>query len=298
MNIVFENGDTLRGDMVLDITHRTSCVPMPVTVEATVRVDSETDNFLVDGSVFSLGVGGVKYRIVHVESNKGLGSIQGNRPYAARKFIAIMDACKEVAYIQNRAVIVDGSTFGAVYRSLGSSIKATKDVALKHFACLAGTYATEQIAKQLFEEGVLMYWDGKGLCFERCSDALKKEPILNINEDHTESEFSGFKVKHQVPSAYSPNDTGDIDKGSKAKKINGKAYAARTSKMQMSNMQEFFVRRRTLTSEYTPQFNAGQVVVVSGTRHVILTAAHTFVNNNAGSAMRGGSRFWLGTLNN
>lgn len=298
MNIIFENGDGLRGDMVLDITHRTSCVPMPVTVEATVRVDSDTDHLLVDGSVFSLGEGGVKYRIVHVVSNKGLSAIQGSRPYAARKFIAILETCKEVAYIQNRAVILEGSSFGEVYRSLGSSIKATKDVALKHFACLAGTYATEQIAKQLHEEGVLMYWDGKGLCFERCADALKKEPILNLEEDMTESEFSGFKLKHQVPSTYSPSETGSIDKGSKEKKINGKAYAARTSKMQMSNMQEFFVRRRIFNSEYTPQFNAGQVVVVSKTRHVILTAAHTHVNNNVGSTMRGGSRFWLATLNN
>lgn len=297
MNIVLPSGEHLRGDMVLNITQRLDMTPMPSTVEATVRVDNQTVPYLEDGCLIRLRQDGAAYRIVHTRANHNLTGIQGNRLYSTRTFIAFLDACKEATYLPNRAVILSNTSFGAVYRALGCKINIAQDIKLAHFAGLAGSNPSQQIAKQLWEEGAVVYWTGTGLVFARCLDLFKQDPVLTIREDYCEAVASGMLLKHAVPAAYSPTATGDIDKGKKAKQTTAKNYMARVSPMQMSQMQDFLVKRRILTGEYTPHLKAGDVVVVGQTRHIAVTVAHTHVGGSDSGGARGGTRCWLYTMN-
>jgi hypothetical protein len=297
MNIVLPNGATLRGDMVLNITQRLDMTPMPSTVEATVRVDSQSASYLEDGGLFALREGGASYRIVKSTANQNLTGIQGNRLYSTRTIIAFLDECKEATYLPHRAVILSNTSFGAVYRALGCKINIQSDLKLAHFAGLSGSNPSTQIAKQLWEEGAVMYWNGKGLVFARCADVLKQEPVLTIREDYCEAVESGLLLRHSVPAAYSPTVSGEIGKGAKAKSPTGKQYMARVTPMQMGQMQDFLVKRRIFTGEYTPHLKAGDVVVVGQTRHVIVTVAHSHVSGSDSGGLRGGTRCWLYTLN-
>ena len=294
MNIVFDDGTAVRGDMVVGITLRHDMTPMPMTVEAVIRMDDGYQKKLKDGDVFALSDGGYKFKIVKVKDGAGRAGIQDDRVLSYKQVTAFMDDCIGVAHLQDKAVILRNTTFGEIYKALGCKVNIGLDVGVSDFACLKGTYASIQIAKQLHQEGAVMYWDGKSLNFVKCREVLNKKPKIAIAEHSTEFEESGFKLRHQVPVSYSPQSGSEIDSGKREKKLNGAHFAARETPMQMSNKQEFLVRNRAVNHAYDPLLRAGEVVQVGDKPHVILTAAHTF--STMGDTPSG-SRLWLGVLN-
>lgn len=296
MNIVFDDTYVIRGDGLIESILRFDMTPMPSTVEFTVRSDNAYKDYLVDGGVFTLAEGGWQYRIVKVKRNVGFSGIQGNKQLSGVHAVAFLDTCKEVTYLSSRAVIMNSTSFGDVYRSLGCKVNIGKDLPLNDFACFAGRFASEQIAKQLHQEGAGMWFDGNRLNFQKCREMLQRDPVMQIPYDHCEHEESGFKLRHQVPTSYTTGQEGNIKSGQREKKLNGTAYAARESQSQVNNKQEFFIRRRIATTHYNNGLQAGQVVQVEDKPHVILTAVHTFTNSG-GSTMKPCTRLWLGTLN-
>lgn len=294
MNIVFEDGTAIRGDGLASATLRHDMTPIPMTFEAVIRMDDSYQSKLVDGGVFSLSDGGHKFKIVKIQDNKGVGGIQGGRVLSYKQITAFMDDCKEVGYLQDRAVILKNTTFGAIYKALGCKVNIGSDIGVSDFACFKGTYASTQIAKQLHQEGAAMFWDGKALNFVRCRDLFKRKPIMTVSEHGTEFEESGFKLRHQVPVSYSPQAGSEIESGKREKKLNGSQFSARETPMQMSNKQEFLVRRRTMSNSYNPFIRAGEVITVGATPHVVLTSAHTFASMGD---IASNTRLWLGTLN-
>lgn len=289
-----ENGDLLAGDMIVKWVLRSDLAPVPRTLELTVRVKDGIEQRLKEGAHLWTGRENLKYRIVKTQRNKPSGLVQGKDQLATYTVFALLDSCAQVTFRRERAVIMENTTMGAVYRSCGANASIGNDLNVSRFACFVGQVPSFHLAQIMQEEGAALVLRDKVLSMTRISDLMKQTSKDVVGQvDTSELTESEFQLRHEVPAFFSIDEAGAFVKGDTTK-ARAAMFAPRTKSMQLMNMSKVLVTKRVLDSQMAQQVQAGDVVMIGGVKQVVITAAHVFEGGEG--IKQSNSRFWLGEV--
>lgn len=298
MDIQLSNGDLIRGDAIVSAVLRTDLVPVPVTLECTVRYSKDIEAQLKEGAIVKAGVGMPELRIIWSSPDRGsLGQEQGGKSLGSITFVALLDACADIAFRRSKAIIKENANLGAIYRACGARVVIDSDFPVERFSCFTGGVPSYHIAVALQEQAGALVWkpEAKKLKFMRMPDLFSGDPVVTISGDDTEQINSGFLERHEVPWFYSTAKDGAVVHGNRTK-TRASAFTPLKSTATLNNMTRALVHSRTMTGRMDMQLNAGDLVDVGGVRQVVVTAAHAIESGTDGSGVETYSRFWLATL--
>ena len=287
--------DQIPGDLILQAVQRSDLVPVPRTLEFTVRLKDEIEDRLKEGNSVWAGYENLEYRIVKTNRPKPVAQIQGRDQYSAMQVSCLLKSCAQIAFRRDRAVIATNEKIGALYRACGATITINNDVTVDRFACLKGQVPSFHLARAMQEECVCLVLRDGQLNLIRLQDLFRQQPKDGIGKfDSTDSIESEFMVRHEVPSFYSIDENGNFIYGS-TEDTRAITFVPRATERQLRNMTRVLVTRKKLQSAYAAQINAGDLLSVEGKNYAVITAAHAFEDSGSG-VKQSNSHFWIGDL--
>lgn len=294
MEILLEdNATTIRGDFIRRAVVRSDLVPIPLTLEADIRVEDETAEKLEVGKSLFLGSGD-ELEIIKEEYLQSATQSCG-RMATHKRVVAVLKRVAQTAYLKDKAIIKRDATLSDVYRSCGATLKEIEgDFAVPRFACLAGEVPTYHIARALQEAGGVVRWaDGK-LAFKVNKDLFDQEPVETIAPNATEDVSSGFLERHDIPYFYSLDDSGEYVYGAR-EKTRAARFHPGAKEMDLRNMTDVLMLKKRAKVKYTEALHAGDLVEIAEEDPlVILTVATLYAGGTDGEQAQQITRLWLG----
>lgn len=291
-----EDGDQrIRGDFIRRAVLRSDLVPIPLTLEAEIRVETDTAHHFEVGKKVTTYAGDA-LEIIKSEHIQQARMQDGDLAGSVR-FIAILQTVSQVAFIKARAVIKRNASLSEVYRACGATLRGIEgDFAVPRFACLAGEAHTFHISRALQEAGGVVRWRDGGLSFIPLGALFSQEPVDIIVDSSSDDVESGFLERHEIPWFYGLDADGEFVHGNR-----GKARAARfqpgAGVMTLRNMTECLVLSKVTRLKYTEKVAAGDLIeVIGGEPLVVMTAAVLFAPGADGDEPEQYTRVWLGRL--
>lgn len=293
MILTLPNGKQLRGDLVKSSVLRSDLAPVPVTLEAEIRVDDDLARMLAEGAVLVTGAGDGLRIVKSVRAVER--ATEGARESSVVRITAMLDACHGVAFVRGRAIIKENASLAAIYRAAGASIRAVDaDFPVPRFTCLAGSTPSFHIARILQEEGGVVRWKGGRLEFMRLSAIFRQKAAGNLPSNASDDLESGFLERHEIPSFFSLAPDGSFMRGDVSAPRDVR-FAPFTNVLRLRNMTQCLVQRKVMKIDYAAQLCAGDLVeFVGGKPLCIITAAHVFENGEDGNSQY--TRLWLGAI--
>lgn len=295
MQITLENHNApLRGDLVLYLVKRTDLTPIPSTVEALIRIDDDNLSLLKQGKEITLP-NNVKYKIILSSITKPKGAVGGDPNYQLVKIIALLSGAYELAFLKERAIVKESTSFSQVFRKCGGTMAVISDIRIDKFTCLIGEYPSYSLMRALGRNAATIVWDLKNrVSFVRIMDLFDKEPKETMPVDLTYTIESGFIERHETP-AYISNNTDGSLVTNKADKGRRTAFEMFANRQTLNNLSTYLIVRKIWTCPLAVHLNAGDIVSVVGKKYVIVTATHAIGKAESGNGSQL-SRFWLAEL--
>lgn len=296
MNVYLSDGlrDQVPGDLIGRWVLRSDLAPVPRTVE--IVFNDRDDLFERVGAGKSLWTGRetLEYEVVSAKRERLTAAEQDGNQLGAIRVTALLKACAGIAYLRDRAVVLERATLGEAYRSCGAKIAIGDDFHVERFSCLRGEVPSYAIAQALQEEGAaLVLRDGR-VAAKRLTELVAQAPVATIGQsDSTNAGDSPFVERHSIPAFISADDSGAVVAGDMAQ-ARSIRYLPYTAERGLMNASKVLVVRRVADSDLAQHIAAGDVVDVDGERMVVITAAHEMKAKDA--VTESGSRFWLGGL--
>jgi hypothetical protein len=158
-------------------TLRTDLVPVPVSIEFSVKYTKELNDQLVDGAEIIVNDIPYPFEIVYSHPVKSQ-TIKDNSRIGAISCIAVFKGCKKILEQAKKAVILEQTSFNAAYRACGASnIRLGDDIPLPEFICLNGTLISERIALYLQQEAAVICFKETKICILKLDALLNKKPF-------------------------------------------------------------------------------------------------------------------------
>lgn len=296
MLVALEDGTALRGDFILRAVQRFDLTPIPSTLEVTLRADDTLGSRVSEGSLLVAGSSSDRYRVLKIQRAPSEWVQGGSRPADVLEVSAVLDGFSALAWPLARAVVKEGKSLSEVYRSCGAAARIAADIPAGRFTCFAGQFPTGAIAQLLQEEAAAPVWSAKGaLSFARLTDLFTGAPVDRMAADNTRIVQSAFLERHQIPWAMSTDPAGAAVLGRRdlARPF---VYLPRTPARVLNNMTRCLAVRRTMVGGFAGHIRAGDGIDVAGTRHVVVTAAHSWESGAGGGSSNQVTRLWLGQL--
>jgi len=292
MILYTEDGRQIQGDMIRSAVIRSDASPVPVTLEAEIRFDEDLKRKIVEGKTISLA-NGDELSIVYV-GNVSNRMAQGRREMGAQKVIALINSCKLMAYVRERALIAENATLFGLYRAAGCSLKAVEsDFSVSRFVCPVGGVPSFHVARILQEEGGIVRWKNGRLQFRRIADLFRQEPAETLADNAYEEVESEFLERHELPWFFSLNAAGEFVFGDRTK-ARSVGYSPFKTPLQLRNMSSALVHRRVIKTGPTYSRSAGDMIRIVGYGDLaVVTAVHVFESGTDGSGSNQYSRLWL-----
>ncbi|MEN9866667.1 MAG: hypothetical protein RL748_2257 [Pseudomonadota bacterium] len=286
--------DGIAAEFLLSACLRYDMSPIPLTLEATVRLTPATAGLLRDGQ--TIVCNGITFRIVKAEPTRNPGStLQGDYPLSAIQITAFPDSVAGVAARRRSAVIVSHSGFAALYRACGATAKVIGDIPIRQFAVYCGALPTPHLAQVLQEAGAIMVWRSGQIHLLRLRELLN-QPIQGALEvASSETLQSSLLELDDIPVYFSTQEQGGFIQGPRHHLAQCVRYAPGKNQAELALMGKVLVQRTAITTELNCTLRAGDVIALQGLPLVIMTAAHVMQNNVDGAGLRQYSRFWLGS---
>lgn len=283
------------GDMVLSSCLRYDLAPIPLTLEAKIRLTPATSGEFQDGKV--IRVNEIDFRIIKCEPIRNAGSgTQGDYPLSAVSITAFPDSVVGVALGRRAAVIAKNTSFSSLYRSCGATVGVSGDIAIGRFACFKGEIPTFHLAKVLQEESAVLIWRAGKIHLMRLRDVMAQKPIDSITVESSEDIRSSFLESDQIPVYFSIGADGKFLSAARRNDGQSAVHAPRKNARELGLMGRVLVRRKIITGAPNLGLRAGDVIDVRGTPLVVMTAAHFTQNGTGGDGANQYSRLWLGSL--
>lgn len=289
-----DNGDLpIRGDFIRRAVLRSDLVPIPLTLEAEIRVGTETAQYFEVGRSITT-YSGDQLEIIKSEYIQH-ARMQGSDLSGHVRLIATLKPVTPVAFIKSRAVIKHGATLAQVYCACGATLRGIEgDFAVPRFVCLAGEAHTYHIARALQEAGGVVRWRNGRLAFIPLGSLFNQTPVETIVDSASDDVESGFLERHDIPWFYSLDADGQF--------VHGNRTRARTARFQpganlmtLRNMTGCLVLTKVTRLKYTQKIAAGDLIeVVGGEPLVVMTVANLFSPGSDGDAPEQYTRVWLG----
>ena len=294
MELYYNKDKLVRGDFIKRAILRTDLAPVPVTLEATIRVDSDSRQHFVVGSVINT-YSGYELEIIKSKSG-GSGNVQGGQQAEFTTFIAVLRCVREIAYVKTKAIIKANAALSEVYRSTGAKLKGIQgDFPVSRFVCLAGEVPSYHIARALQEGGGVVRWKSGRLEFMTLRGLFTQKPATTISGP-TEDVQSGFLERHEIPFFYSLDADGAFVYGNRAKERSAR-FQPGVSEISLRNMTSCLVLTKTAQVNYDERLAAGDIAEIPGSDPlVIMTGATLFAAGVDGDPPEQSTQLWLGRL--
>lgn len=275
---------------------RTDLVPVPSSVEFIMQDNEQTAKQARVGNTFTIGDFGIEYTIIKVIPMK-TQIVKDNRTFGGFSCTAVPKGCERLIEAVSNAVIMQNTSFNAVYRACGAKVAFNDDIPLGQFVCLKGSIPTMRIAVYLQQEaGVIAVRDGKLGAF-KINSLLKQQAKAQLDPSAV-AWIDSEKLEAMQKSNFLSVDTdGSTVIGNDGIK-NGQAVIQKAGldSRQLKNLNTVLVTRGILMRAISPELNAGDLVKVGDKPYLILTAAHLIDTGSLGGATATASKFWLASL--
>lgn len=300
MLLTLKDGVPIRGDLVKQIIIRNDLTAVPMTLEVEfVAGTREFAELLKEGETLTDGLGNVFYILKTERTLKvGTRSADSAEIIGGMFVTAILNDCKEVAFVSEKGIIKEKCTLSQVYKAAGCKIGFVRnDLTVSRFYCYAGNTPTFQIMQTLQEEGAVVRWKEKRLQFLRIPDLFKQKPILEVPANGAKKDDAGFLERHDIPSFYSVNDQGSVIWGNRSKARSAR-FVPFKSQQALRNMSRCLVRSRIIEIDLDERICAGDLIRIIGDRdYVVITAAHVWNSGvDSESTPRALTKLWLGVM--
>jgi len=293
--LYLSNGKQIRGDLIKSAVLRSDLSPIPVTLEAEIRVDDDMAKHLAEGKIITAGSGDDLRIVKSVRATDRI--VHGEREMSGVRITAMLDACHSIAFVRSRAIIKESAALSALYRSAGATLKAVDaDFPVPRFCCLVGETPSYHIARILQEEGGVVRWKAGRLKFFRLPDLFKQKAVIDLPNNASDDTDSGFLERHEIPWFFSLNDAGAHVFGNQNKPRSVR-YSPFKDVQRLRSMSRCLVQRKVSKINFSGQIVAGDLVnFIGGVPLCVITAAHVFESGTDGSGSNQYTRLWLGSL--
>lgn len=295
MELYYDKDRLIRGDWIRRAVKRSDLAPIPLTLEAEIRVEPETKKFFEVGKTLAT-YSGDELEVIKAELIQS-GVVQGGERAAYMRLIAILKCVKAVSFIKPTAIIKHRASLAEVYRGAGATLRGIEgDFPVPRFVCVAGEAPTYHIARALQEGGGVVRWRNGKLAFIPLRSLFQQKPVTTIANSAADDMESGFLERHDVPSFYSVNADGEFVFGNRAK-ARAVRYQPGMSEIALRNMTSCLVLTKTTSVKYDERLAAGDLIEVQGAAPlVVMTAATLFSAGIDGDPPEQYTRLWLGRL--
>lgn len=295
MILYLANGKQIRGDLIVSAILRSDLSPVPVTLEAEIRVDDDLAKQLAEGGIITSGSGDALRIVKSVLAVDRVA--QGEREMAAVHITAMLDSCHSIAFVRSRAVIKESAALSAIYRAAGATIKSVDaDFPVPRFCCPVGDTPSFHIARVLQEEGGAVRWKSGSLKFFRLADLFKQKAVMDLPNNASDDISSGFMERHEIPWFFSLNDAGGFVFGNQNKPRSVR-YSPFKNVQHLRSMSRCLVQRKISKINFSGQLVAGDLINFIGRKPLcIITAVHVYESGTDGSGSNQYTRLWLGSL--
>lgn len=295
MEFYFDKDKLIRGDRIRRAVLRSDLVPVPLTLEAEIRIDDESAPHFEVGKVLATYAGD-QLEIIKSETVRS-GSVQGGEEATFARLIAILQPVKGVAFVKPKAIIKRSATLSEVYRAAGATLRSIDgDFTVSSFVCMAGEVPTYHIARALQEAGGVVRWRNGRLAFVGLRALLQQKPATSIVDSSADDVASGFLERHEIPAFASVDPDGRFVYGNR-EKARALRYQHGLGEIALRNMTACLVHTKTTTIKYDTAVAAGDLVDVRGGKPlVIMTAATLFAAGAEGDSPEQYTRLWLGRV--
>jgi hypothetical protein len=298
MAFFYHNGKSIPGDKIKLSVLRTDLVPIPETLEISLRLDDENRAQLIEGNDITVS-GGRAFRIVKVDVERR-NAEQGPRLLESVHITAVMRPLHQLTFVRPKAIWLEKTTFTDIYRAAGAELSSAikGDVAVPRYACMIGDTPTFGIAKLFQECGGVMRVNSEGAMeFMKLPTLFTQTPKLNVPANVTEDINSGFLERHEIPWFVSTKPESDIQQGNNTKPRHAR-YQPLSDEGVLRNMTQVLIQAKKARVDLNVGLCAGDTARLSdGTLMTILTAAHVHSVGTHGSDINQYTRVWLGVLN-
>lgn len=283
------------GEYLKSYVLRNDLVPVPVTLEADIRVDSEAIRFFEQG--MKVYTANDDEFIILKSEPMSSGKVQGGDMAQLVRIIAVVSSLVNACYAKEKSIRKVNTTLADIYRAIGCRAEAiVGDLSVSAFNCLAGEPPSYQIGMVLQESAGVVRWKERKLEFMRLEDLFKQEPVNDIPIVAAESVESGFLERHEIPSFYSVDDNGEFIYGNKEKARTAR-FVANKDQLTLKNMSTCLVLKQISRIAYNDNIVAGDLIQVSADENlVVITAVHVFSGGIDGDTPRQYTKLWLGEL--
>jgi hypothetical protein len=295
MELYHSGGERVRGDYIRRIIRRSDLAPIPLTLEAEVRVDSGSLDLFEVGQTLKLD-NDDEFEILKSELMQNARA-QGDSVAAAVSLIGVLKPVAKVTYLKNKAIIKNNASLSEIYTACGAELPGLKgDTSIPRFACLSGEAGSYHIARALQEAGGVLRWKNGRLEFLEL-DALAQQPVVEeISSAVAKHVESGFLERHDIPAFYSCNENGEIVHGAREKERSARYHPGADEAM-LRKMSRCLVLTKTATVKYNASLCAGDRVNVTNEQPLtIMTAATVFAPGSDGDEQTQRTKLWLGRV--
>lgn len=292
MRVVLNNGQAIGTDRFISGVTRFDCTPIPATLEFQVKLTPEIDEQLQENSIIRVGDNYLELIIIkRVITNTAV--IKGDENLVLGAYIAVINGCENLIKPVKKAILLEGSTIGASMRACGNKLKIESDVPLIRYFCALGATPTYEIARKCAEEACVIYCSASGkIIVMRLSQIMNQEPKGYFNKESIQWIQNPHKLTQSIPTYQTINPDGSTVEGSLSSGTTT-AFYPNLDARRLKNLSTVLVVRGTTVRPYSPQYMAGDVVMVDDKKYVILTVAHRFDTGAMGSPSISASKFWL-----
>lgn len=298
MIIFLSNGNQLRGDQILSARLRNDAVPIPMTLELTVKAGEDNfDKLFEQGQKLKIAT---DEQFSIIKSERIIDNVaQGQRERRAYRVTALLDNVVKIAFVRKNAIIKENTQLSEVYRAAGAQISGIEnDFNIARFSCFIGDTPSFHIAKVIQEAGGLIRWKKGKLHFLRLTDLKNQDVSKEFGDTHPVDVASGYLERFEIPSFYSLDKNAQFVSGDTGKERRVK-FSPFKDTQHLFNMTKCLVHKKQIKVLFDQRICAGDLISLSeNKKYTVITAVHVFEHGEAdtGGEEKTYTKLWLGEV--
>lgn len=293
MRIVLPNGTEIGTDRLVSSVLRTDATPIVANLEFQCILDPDLDLALSENNRVLIGDNYLEMVIIKRVVSPSSHIRDGNQVVLGA-YIAVIAGCEKLINPTSRAVYLENTTFGEIFRACGCNLKVEDDVPVDKFFCPIGVTPTYELARKMCEEATFPFLNDKGRVSFRRLLKLNSLPVnLVVGHDEISWIKNPTEENQLIPNYQTINEDGSTVEGTLSNGVKATFYPnldARKAK----NLSTALVVRGTITRGYAPSIVSGHIVdIKDSVKYVVLTSAHRFDTGVLGGATVSASKLWI-----
>lgn len=292
MRIFIEKtGEILDNSTLVKAILRYDLVPIPCSLELTVRLNQQTQALSIGDSILLLDEE-IPFVII-AEQTQSSDLVQGNNILGVKSYIAILDGMQNLIQPTSKAILLEKTSFQQAYRACGlKGILFNKDVPLLEFDCFFGQTPSYEVAKRCCEEASVILFDGKKLNAVRLNDLSKQKPVYEMAQVAVEWENHEALQHNKIHSYVSVAEDGStlVENMQAHQKAN---YYPNMDSRRLRNLRTVLVRKGHFQRALNLTLKAGDTIKVGEEVYVLLTVAHVYATGSLDGQHGAYTKAWL-----